>query len=181
MKKYELQKKTKAQLARIAKDLGLAILQDFTKKDFIELILDYYTPEFTEPSKDKAQALLDSESYDMWAHTRNYSKLELAMMDSYRCSPPSTRNETKAQILHRLWLGAGNYKLCLPPAKATVASIDLKKSRTRDLKNQVLSILGFTEARQVAKWAKSQGLVIDLCYKEHWALVLEKLTSTQAA
>jgi hypothetical protein len=193
MKKSELQKQTKAQLINIAiglverkgKDVEIFILQDLTKKDLIDLILSYTKSVSTKPVEAEVQPIENTELHDVWATSKNYSKCQIAIFDSYRNT--KYKNETKGEMLHRLWLGAGNYQLCLPPAKteadakAQPIKINLKKARTRELKNQVLAILGFAEARQVANWAKKQGMQIDLCYKEHWALVLEKLQSEQAA
>ncbi|AUB36102.1 hypothetical protein COO91_02003 [Nostoc flagelliforme CCNUN1] len=54
------------------------------------------------------------------------------------------------------------------------ARIDLKQTTSQELKEQVLALLGLQTASQAAKWAKEQGMVVDLCYKSHWAAVLEK-------
>lgn len=49
-----------------------------------------------------------------------------------------------------------------------------------DLKKKVFELLNLSEARQVANWAKKQGMKVDLCYKEHWALVLQKIAEVSA-
>ncbi len=54
------------------------------------------------------------------------------------------------------------------------ARIDLKKTTSQELKQEVLTLLKVQNASQAAKWAKQQGLEVDLCYKSHWAIVLEK-------
>lgn len=54
------------------------------------------------------------------------------------------------------------------------ARIDLKQTTSQELKQQVLALLNLQTASQAAKWAKEQGMVVDLCYKSHWAAVLEK-------
>ena len=61
------------------------------------------------------------------------------------------------------------------------ARIDLKKTTTQQLKQQVLELLNLQNAREAAKWAKQQGLAVDLCYKAHWAIVLEKAQDVTAA
>jgi hypothetical protein len=49
---------------------------------------------------------------------------------------------------------------------------------TSTLKAEVLETLNFKNAAQAAKWAKSQGMDgIDLCYKTHWAALVEKVRS----
>ena len=60
------------------------------------------------------------------------------------------------------------------------ARIDLKKTTSQELKEQVLALLGLQTASQAAKWAKEQGMVVDLCYKSHWAAVLEKAQDSSA-
>ena len=60
------------------------------------------------------------------------------------------------------------------------ARIDLKKTTSQELKEQVLALLGLQTASQAAKWAKQQGMEVDLCYKSHWAAVLEKAQETLA-
>lgn len=71
----------------------------------------------------------------------------------------------------------------VPPTVAIAATPqkDLKKTTVQELKSQTLALLGLENARQVAKWAKQQGLVVDLCYKAHWAIVLEKAQDVAAA
>jgi len=66
-------------------------------------------------------------------------------------------------------------------AATAPASIDLKKTSTQELKQQVLTLLNLPNAKEAAKWAKQQGMVVDLCYKAHWALVLEKAQQVVAA
>jgi len=60
------------------------------------------------------------------------------------------------------------------------ARIDLKQTTSQELKEQVLALLNLQTASQAAKWAKEQGMVVDLCYKSHWAAVLEKAQETLA-
>jgi len=58
--------------------------------------------------------------------------------------------------------------------------LDLKKVSKQELKQQVLALLNLQTASQVAKWAKEQGMEVDLCYKSHWAAVLEKAQNSLA-
>ncbi|AUB36108.1 hypothetical protein COO91_02009 [Nostoc flagelliforme CCNUN1] len=60
------------------------------------------------------------------------------------------------------------------------ARIDLKKTTSQELKEQVLALLNLQTASQAAKWAKQQGMEVDLCYKSHWAAVLEKAQDSSA-
>jgi hypothetical protein len=53
---------------------------------------------------------------------------------------------------------------------------DLLRLTTSTLKDEVLESLSLKNAAQAAKWAKSQGMNgIDLCYKAHWAALVEKV------
>lgn len=69
----------------------------------------------------------------------------------------------------------------ITPQKSQSANIDLKKTTSQELKDQVLSLLNLQTASQAAKWAKQQGMEVDLCYKAHWALVLEKAQNLVAS
>ncbi len=56
-----------------------------------------------------------------------------------------------------------------PKAPAAVIAPASKK----ELKAAVLELLQLPDAKAAAKWAKRQGLTVDLCYKEHWQIVLQ--------
>ena len=63
------------------------------------------------------------------------------------------------------------------PQPAQLVTGSFGKASKQELKQQVLALLGLQTASQAAKWAKQQGMEVDLCYKAHWAAVLEKAQS----
>lgn len=84
----------------------------------------------------------------------------------------------------------------LQPLKVTTAKVkyvevyeryspenkSLLGSSTSTLKTEVLESLSLQNAAQAAKWAKKEGMEgIDLCYKAHWAALVEKVRQHVAA
>lgn len=53
--------------------------------------------------------------------------------------------------------------------------------KIKELKSQVYSALGLTDTKSVKKWAKSQGIEIDLRCKSSWAFLLSKVQSSPVA
>jgi hypothetical protein len=65
-----------------------------------------------------------------------------------------------------------------PSERYSPQNKELLRFPTSTLKTEVLNSLNFKNAAQAAKWAKSQGMDgIDLCYKTHWAALVEKVRS----
>ncbi len=88
--------------------------------------------------------------------------------------PPA--QEPKVSVVAALPKFGDERRLAVQPQNA-----DLKKLGFTALKQQALELLQLPDAKAAARWAKQQGLTnIDLCYKDHWAALVEVARSHRA-